>query len=386
MTTDDPIYLDFNATTPIDPQVVEAMLPYLRTHFGNPSSGHVYGHRAREAVERARAQVAALVGAVPEEIVFTGSGTEANNMALRGAACAHDRPGRMACSAIEHPAVEKPCRFLGLRGWAIAPIPVDETGVIDMHAADAAIPRGTVMVSVMHSNNEVGTIQPIRELADLAHSRGALMHTDAAQSVGKVAIDVNDLGVDVLTIVGHKFYAPKGVGALYIRKGAAIAPTSFGGGQEGGMRPGTENVALIVALGAACEIAGRRLAEDEPRLRTMRDRLWSQLQEDISGILLNGHPERRLPNTLNVSFPGVRGSAVLTATPSIAASTGSACHEGEEAASSVLVAMGYDRNRALGAVRLSVGRTTTAEEVDSAAIDLVKAWQHARARTANGGN
>jgi cysteine desulfurase len=386
MTTDDPIYLDFNATTPIDPQVVEAMLPYLRTHFGNPSSGHVYGHRAREAVERARAQVAALVGAVPEEIVFTGSGTEANNMALRGAACAHDRPGRMACSAIEHPAVEKPCRFLGLRGWAIAPIPVDETGVIDMHAADAAIPRGTVMVSVMHSNNEVCTIQPIRELADLAHSRGALMHTDAAQSVGKVAIDVNDLGVDVLTIVGHKFYAPKGVGALYIRKGAAIAPTSFGGGQEGGMRPGTENVALIVALGAACEIAGRRLAEDEPRLRTMRDRLWSQLQEDISGILLNGHPERCLPNTLNVSFPGVRGSAVLTATPSIAASTGSACHEGEEAASSVLVAMGYDRNRALGAVRLSVGRTTTAEEVDSAAIDLVKAWQHARARTANGGN
>lgn len=381
MTTDDPIYLDFNATTPIDPEVVDAMLPFLRTHFGNPSSGHVYGHRAREAVEHARAQVAAVIGAAPEEIIFTGSGTEANNMAIRGAACAHDRPGRMACSAIEHPAVEKPCQFLGLRGWAIATIPVDAAGVIDMQAADAAIPRGTVMVSVMHSNNEVGTIQPIRALADLAHSRGALMHTDAAQSVGKVPIDVNDLGVDALTIVGHKLYAPKGVGALYIRKGGIIAPTVFGGGQEGGMRPGTENVALIVALGAACEIAGRRLAEDEPRLRMLRDRLWSRLQAGVPGILLNGHPERRLPNTLNVSFPGVRGSAVLTATPSIAASTGSACHEGEEAPSSVLAAMGCDRDRALGAVRLSVGRTTTAEDVDSAAADLVKAWQHVRART-----
>ncbi|MBI5165450.1 MAG: cysteine desulfurase, partial [Magnetospirillum sp.] len=263
----------------------------------------------------------------------------------------------------------------------IAAIPVDETGMIDMHAADAAIPRGTVMVSVMHSNNEVGTIQPIRELADLAHSRGALMHTDAAQSVGKVAIDVNDLGVDVLTIVGHKFYAPKGVGALYIRKGAAIAPTSFGGGQEGGMRPGTENVALIAALGAACEIAEHRLAEDEPHLRILRDRLWDRLQAGVPGILLNGHSERRLPNTLNVSFPGVRGSAVLTATPGIAASTGSACHEGEEAPSSVLAAMGCNRDRALGAVRLSVGRTTTAEGVDTAAADLVKAWQHVRART-----
>ncbi|TNC96074.1 MAG: cysteine desulfurase [Stygiobacter sp.] len=384
MTTDDPIYLDFNATTPIDPEVVEAMLPFLHTHFGNPSSGHIFGHRAREAVERARAQVAALIGATPEEIVFTGSGTEANNMALRGAACAHDRGGRMACSAIEHPAVAKPCQFLGMRGWAIDTIPVDEAGLIDMQAADVAIRRGTVMVSVMHSNNEVGTIQPIRDLADLAHSRGALTHTDAAQSVGKVAIDVNNLGVDALTIVGHKLYAPKGVGALYIRKGAAIAPTSFGGGQEGGMRPGTENVALVVALGAACEVASRHLAEDEHRLRMLRDRLWSQLQADVPGIRLNGHSERRLPNTLNVSFPGVRGSAVLTAAPNIAASTGSACHEGEEAPSSVLAAMGCDRDQALGAVRLSVGRATTVETTDIAAADLMKAWQHVLVRSTNG--
>lgn len=376
MISDDPIYLDFNATTPIDPEVVEAMLPYLRSHFGNPSSGHIYGHRAREAVDRARAQVAALVGAQPEEIVFTGSGTEANNMALRGAACAHDRGGRMACSTIEHPAVAKPCQFLSMRGWTIAAIPVDESGLIDMQAADTAIRRGTVMVSVMHANNEVGTLQPIRDLSSLAHARGALMHTDAAQSVGKVAVDVTDLGVDALTIVGHKLYAPKGSGALYIRKGVPVAPISFGGGQEGGMRPGTENVALAVALGAACEIAGRRLAEDEPRLRTLRDRLWARLQAGVPGIRLNGHPGQRLPNTLNVSFPGVRGSAVLTAAPTIAASTGSACHEGEEAPSSVLAAMGCDRERALGAVRLSVGRTTTDVEVDSAAADLVKAWRH----------
>ncbi|MBF0306536.1 MAG: cysteine desulfurase [Alphaproteobacteria bacterium] len=373
-------------TTPIDPEVVEAMAPFLRTHFGNPSSSHVYGRRARDAVDRARAQVAALIGGAPEEIVFTGSGTEANNMAILGAvAHADDRGGRLACSAIEHPAVEKPCRLVGFRGWAVDTIPVDETGLIDMRAADVVIRRETVMVSVMHSNNEVGTIQPIRELAALAHSRGALMHTDAAQSVGKVSVDVNELGVDALTIVGHKLYAPKGVGALHIRKGAAIAPTSFGGGQEGGMRPGTENVALIVALGAACEIAGRRLAEDQARLRGLRDRLWLGLQAGVPGIRLNGHAERRLPNTLNVSFPGVRGGAVLAAAPDIAASTGSACHQGEEAPSSVLAAMGCERDRALGAVRLSVGRTTTAEDIGRATANLVTAWRHVRARASGGG-
>lgn len=378
---DDPTYLDFNATTPIDPDVVEAMLPYLRSHFGNPSSGHVYGYRARDAIERARSQVAALIGARPNEIIFTGSGTEANNMAIRGAACAHDRHGRMACSAIEHPAVAKPCAFLASRGWAIAEIPVDGTGVIDAQAFERMVPRGTVMVSVMHSNNEVGTIQPIRELAKLARSRGALMHTDAAQSAGKVAIDVDDLGVDALTIVGHKLYAPKGIGALYVRKGAAIAPINFGGGQEGGMRPGTENVALAVALGAACEIAGRRLAEDGPRMRDLRDRLWVRLQAAVPGTLLNGHSEQRLPNTLNVSFPGVRGSAVLLAAPNLAASTGSACHEEEEAPSSVLTAMGCATERALAAIRLSIGRTTTEEQVEAAAADLAKAWHHVRAMT-----
>lgn len=383
MRSGDPIYLDFNATTPVDPDVIEAMLVSLRTDFGNPSSGYVYGWRAREAVEQARARVAALIGARPEEVVFTGGGTEADNLAILGAACAHGRGGSMAHSAVEHPAVSRPCQFLALQGWQVASIPVDEHGVVLLQAAAAGISRGAVMLSVMHSNNEVGTIQPIRELSELAHSLGALMHTDAAQSIGKVPVDVDELGVDALTIAGHKLYAPKGVGALYIRQGAAIAPIGFGGGQEGGMRPGTENVALIVALGVACQLAGRRLSEDGARLSAVRDRLWSGLQAGVPGVRLNGHPVDRLPNTLNVSFPGVRGSAVLdNAASVVAASTGSACHEGDESPSAVLTAMGCNPEEALGAVRLSVGRLTTEAAVDAAAGALVEAWRRASARVA----
>ena len=383
MRSGDPIYLDFNATTPVDPDVIEALVVSLRTGFGNPSSGYVYGWRAREAVEQARAQVAALIGARPAEVVFTGGGTEADNLAILGAARAHGRGGSMAHSAVEHPAVARPCQFLALRGWQVASIPVDEHGVVLLRAAAAGISRGAVMLSVMHSNNEVGTIQPIRELSELAHSLGALMHTDAAQSIGKVPVDVDELGVDALTIAGHKLYAPKGVGALYIRQGAAIAPIGFGGGQEGGMRPGTENVALIVALGVACELAGRRLSEDGARLSALRDRLWSGLQAGVPGVRLNGHPVERLPNTLNVSFPGVRGSAVLdNAASVVAASTGSACHEGDESPSAVLTAMGCSPEEALGAVRLSVGRLTTEAAVDAAAAALVEAWRHASARIA----
>ncbi len=374
MSNDDPIYLDFNATTPVEPEVVEAMLPYLRTHFGNPSSGHVYGHRAQQAVDRARRQVAALIGAQADEIIFTASGSEADNMAILGVAEALGREGRVVCSAVEHPAVAKPCRSLSRRGWDIVSLAVDGGGRVDLPAAKQVLADGAALVTVMHSNNEVGTLQPIRELADLAHARGAVMHTDAAQSIGKMAIDVDDLGVDALTIVGHKFYAPKGVGALYLRQGTPLAPVMFGGGQEGGLRSGTENVALIVALGAACEIAVRRLAGDEKRLAALRDRLWSRLAAGVPGIVLNGDAERRLPHTLNVSFPGVRGSAVLAAAPAIAASTGSACHEGEETPSAVLQAMGFDRERALAAVRLSVGRTTTEAEIDTAAAALIGAW------------
>lgn len=376
----DPVYLDFNATTPIAPEVVEAMLPYLTTHFGNPSSEHVYGRRARQAVARAREQVAGLIGAHPEEIIFTGSGTEANNLAILGITGAYEQPRSVACSAIEHPSVLRACEQLRKQLWTTVEIPVAGDGRVEPGAAAASWPHDVVLVSVMHSNNEVGTLQPIKELAGLAKSRGTLIHSDAAQSVGKLPVDVRELGVDALTIVGHKIYAPKGVGALYVRRGVPLMPVSFGGGQEGGLRSGTENVALIAALGAACELAARRLADDQAHLRALRDRLWGRLAAAIPALALNGHPDERLPNTLNVSFPAVRGSAVLAAAPGVAASTGSACHEGGETPSGVLSAMGCDAERALGAVRLSVGRTTSEEEVDRAAAELVRAWRNAAGR------
>lgn len=374
----DPIYLDFNATTPIAPEVVEAMLPFLTTHFGNPSSGHPFGQRAKAAVDRARAQVAAQIGAEPDEIIFTGSGSEANNLAILGMIGARDAAGHVICSAIEHPAVLKPCAALERRGWTATVLPVDTKGRVEPASLARALTKDTALVTVMHSNNEVGTQQPIRALADLAHAAGALMHTDAAQSIGKRAIDVDALAVDALTIVGHKIYAPKGIGALYLRRRTALGPVMFGGGQERGLRPGTENVALIVALGAACALAGRRLADDERHLSGLRDRLLAGLRAEIPGLLVNGDPEHGLPHCLNVSFPGTYGSAVLAHAGTIAASTGSACHEGGEAPSAVLTAMGFDATRALGAVRLSVGRPTTPAMVDAAIAGLVQAWRHVR--------
>jgi cysteine desulfurase len=379
MPQDDPIYLDFNATTPVADAVVEAMLPYLRTHFGNPSSGHVYGRRARLAVETARAQVAALIGAEPEEILFTGSGTEANNLLILGLA---DRlsPGPVACSTIEHPAVLKPLQALGRRTWTVTLLPVDQGGRVELDGvADRLVP-GIRLVSVMHSNNEVGTLQPVGALARLAHAKGAVMHSDAAQSIGKVPVDVGELEVDALTIVGHKFYAPKGIGALYVRKGTPLSPILFGGGQERGLRPGTENVALIVALGAAAVLAQERLAADQAHLQQLRDRLAAALHQGVPGLLRNGDADQALPHCLNVSFPGVRGSAVLAVAGGIAASTGSACHEGGETPSEVLLAMGCEPIRALGAVRLSVGRPTTTALVDQAAAQLIAAWRQLAGR------
>lgn len=374
MPTEEPIYLDYNATTPIADEVVEAMLPYLRSHFGNPSSSHAFGHHAKAAVDLARSQVADLIGAHPDEIIFTASGSEADNMAVLGTAALHAGPGRVACSAIEHPAVLKPCRHLAAQGWGLDILQVDHDGRVDVAAAANGLQSHTALVSVMHSNNEVGSLQPIAQLAQLAHDRGARLHCDAAQSIGKIAIDVDELGVDMLTLVGHKIYAPKGIGALYLRRGTPLAPLMYGGGQEHGLRPGTENVALIAALGAACALAARRLAEDHARLALLRDRLWLELQAGVPGILLNGPVDHRLPTTLNVSFPEVRGSALLAAAPAIAASTGSACHEGGETPSDVLTAMGFDHDRALGAVRLSVGRPTGQSDVDAAAAALVAAW------------
>jgi cysteine desulfurase len=370
-----PIYLDHNATTPLLPEVVDAMLPYLREHFGNPSSGHVYGRRARDAVESARVQVAALIGAAPSEIVFTSGGTEANNLAIRGTTASRPERKQIVTSVIEHPATANPCRLLERRGYDVTWLGVDDTGRVREEDVRQALTERTALVTVMHANNETGTIQPIAEVASVVHDAGALLHTDAAQSVGKVAVQVDALGVDLLSIAGHKVYAPKGVGALYVRAGVALEPVLRGAGHERGLRPGTENVASIVGLGAACEIAAASLAEESARVRALRDELWSLLRAQIPGLALNGHETLRLPNTLNVRFPRVRGSAMLAAAPGIAASTGSACHEGGESASAVLLAMGHDADDALGSVRLSLGRATTEEDVRHAAELLVGAWK-----------
>jgi cysteine desulfurase len=371
----DPIYFDHNATTPLLPEVVEAMLPYLREHFGNPSSGHVYGRRTREAIETARVRVASTIGAAPPEIVFTSGGTEANNLAIRGAAASRSDRKHIVTSVIEHPATANPCRLLERSGFEVTWLGVDETGRVRDQELRQSLTERTALVTLMHANNETGTIQPIAEVERAVHDAGAFLHTDAAQSVGKVEVRVNDLGVDLLSIAGHKLYAPKGVGALYVRGGVALEPLLRGANHERGLRPGTENVASIVGLGVACEIASASLAEESARVRALGDELWSLLRAQIPGIARNGHESLRLPNTLNVRFPGVRGSAVLAGAPGIAASTGSACHEGGESASGVLLAMGLAADDALGSVRLSLGRETTGDDVGRAAELLIQSWK-----------
>jgi cysteine desulfurase len=374
----DPIYLDHNATTPLVPEVVDAMLPHLREHFGNPSSGHVYGRRAREAVERARGQVAALLGCAPEEVCFTSGGTEANNLAIRGVAEARPERRHVVTSVIEHPATSVPCDWLERHGHRVSRLGVDATGRVG-GAGAAAIGDDTALVTVMHANNETGVLQPIAEIARAARAHGAVVHTDAAQSVGKVPVDVGALGVDLLSVAGHKLYGPKGVGALYVRRGTPLVPFVLGAGHERGLRPGTENVASIVGLGVACEIACRDAGAVEARIRALRDRLWVLLRARVPSLALNGHPEERLPNTLNVRFPGVSGNALLAAAPEVAASTGSACHAAGESASAVILAMGVPPAEALGSVRLTLGRGTTEEDVRRAAEALGRAWERLRA-------
>jgi cysteine desulfurase len=371
-----PIYLDYNATTPVDPAVVEAALPYLQADFGNPSSTHAYADRPRQAVTAARQRLADLLGCIPSELVFTGSGSEADTLAIHGVALAlRGRGDHVITQATEHPAVLNACRALADRhGFQVTTLPVDQHGQVDPAALAAAITARTVLVTIQHANSETGTIQPVRQLAEVAHARGVLVHSDAAQSVGKVPVDVDELGVDLLTVVGHKLYAPKGVGALYVRHGVPLAPVIFGGGQERGLRAGTENVALIAALGAAAAIAAERLGAEQPRLRGLRDRLHQRLVERLPGAVQhNGHPTQRLPNTLNVSIDGVVGQQVLAATPQLAASTGAACHAADPEPSGVLLAMGLPRERALGALRLTLGRWTTQTEVDTAAELLAAA-------------
>jgi cysteine desulfurase len=375
LTNDDPIYLDHNATTPLLPEVVDAMLPYLREHFGNPSSGHIYGMRARTAVAKAREQVAALLGCDADEVIFTSGGTEANNLAIRGVVAGHPDRMQIVTSAIEHPATLRPCQWLETQGWRISRVGVDSDGRVRIADIEAAIGADTALVTVMHSNNETGVLQPIAEIAAIARRVGALIHTDAAQSIGKVPVKVAELGVDLLSIAGHKLYAPKGVGALYVRRGVELAPVLLGADHEHGLRPGTENVAAIVALGQACEILARDLAGAGARMQTLRDGLWQQLAAAIPGLALNGHRQLRLPNTLNVRFPRISGSAMLANAPQIAASTGSACHAGQNSASQAVLAMGAAADEALGSVRLSLGRNTTAAQISLAAAALIAAWQ-----------
>lgn len=376
MTDSEPIYLDHNATTPVAAQVLDAMLPYLRAQYGNPSSSHAYGRRPREAVAAAREEVAAAVGAQPDEVVFTGSGSEADHLALQGVIRAHG-PARahVITQATEHPAVLAACRSLEQEfGVAVTTLPVDRHGLVSPADLRAALRPETVLVSVMHANNETGTIQPVRELAEAAHAGGALFHTDAAQSMGKIPVDLDDLGADLLTVVGHKVNAPKGVAALVVRRGVPILPLVGGGGQEHGLRAGTENVASLVALGVACRLAAEGLPGRVERLTALRDLLHRGLCERLPGrVELNGHPTLRLPNTLNVSIAGVRGDRLLSRAPQVAASTGSACHEDSVEPSPVLTAMGVDTDRAATAVRLSLGRTTTQDEVEAAAAHLARA-------------
>lgn len=365
------IYLDHNATTPVDPRVVEAMEPYLRNLFGNPSSSHAVGKGPSAAVLRAREQVAALLGGTdPGEVVFTGSGTEADHLAIRGTVRAADTEHpHVITQATEHPAVLAACRQLEADGVRVTVLPVDEGGSVSPRDLRSALTPGTVIVSIMHANNETGTIQPIAELARVTHEGGALFHTDAAQSVAKIPVDVRELEVDLLTVVGHKMYAPKGVGALYVRRGVPIAPLIDGGGQEGGLRAGTENVPYLVGLGAACRIA----AEGQPDLARLRDLLHDRLVELLPDrIVVNGDLQHRLPNTLNVSVLGTRGDKLLSATPGIAASTGAACHSDAVEVSPVLTAMGIGSERAKGAIRLSLGRMTSETDVRDAATQLAR--------------
>ena len=358
------IYLDYNASTPIDPAVVAVMRPYLEAHYGNPSSGHWASAPAKAALEAARGQVAASLGCRSDEVVFTSGGSEANNLALKGIFFAmRDKGDHIVTTRVEHPAIIEPCHFLERLGARVTYLPVDGAGRIDPDELRAAITPRTILISIMHANNEVGTIQPIEECSRIAHERGVLVHTDAAQSVGKIPTNVDDLGVDLLSVAGHKLYAPKGVGALFVRRGIAIEPLIHGAGHEGGRRAGTESAPLAVGLGKACELA-RDLALMD-RIGDLRDRFWRILQQQFGDrVVLNGHATYRLPNTLNVAFVGRVGAEILARLDGVAASTGSACHSGRVELSPVLEAMGVAPEVGMGAIRFSLGRWTTSDEIN----------------------
>jgi cysteine desulfurase len=358
------IYLDYNASTPICPEAVEAMRPFLADHYGNPSSLHWAGVPAKDAVEKARGQVAGLLGCDPTEVVFTSGGSESNNHAIKGVFFANgDRGDHIITTAVEHPATIHPCRFLETLGAKVTVLPVDRFGMVDPDDVRKTLTSKTILITIMHANNEVGTIEPIPEISAIARGAGVPFHTDAAQTVGKISADVEELGVDLLSVAGHKVYAPKGIGAIYIREGTRIEPSVHGAGHEAGRRAGTENVLLAVALGAACEVARKWVGMTQVKI--LRDRFWEKLRGIFrEKVTLNGHPAARLPNTLNVNFVGRVGAEILTMLPGVAASTGSACHAGSVTLSPVLAAMGVPPGEGMGAVRFSLGRASTWEELE----------------------
>ena len=371
-----PIYLDYNATTPIDPEVAKEMLPYLQTHFGNPSSSYSFGRHSKEAVERAREQVARLINAKSEEIVFTSCATESNNLAIWGIAMKNkDRGKHIITSSIEHPAVTKTCQYLFSLGWDITYLPVDRFGMVNPNDVENAIRKDTVLITIMHANNEVGTIQSIHEIGSIARRKNIVFHTDASQSAGKIETDVEKLGVDLLTIAGHKLYAPKGIGALYIGKGTPIENLMHGAGQENGIRPGTENVIHTVGLGKACEVALRDFKQNQQNMQFSRDRLLNGLVSQLGNLVyVNVNLKDCLPNTLSVAFKKISAHALASyISDDVLISTGSACHSGETNISSVLQAMNLDFSTAAATVRISTGKNTTEEEIDFAVAVLVNA-------------
>ncbi len=369
----DGIYLDYNATTPIDPAVAEAMLPYVHGLFGNPSSGHSFGIAAREGVDHARQQVAGMLGCSEDDLIFTSGGTEANNHAIKGVAGAYRQRGNhIITSAVEHPAVTEVCRYLEGHGIRTTYLPVDEFGMVDPRQVEETITPETVLVTIMHANNEVGTIQPIAEIADIAHRRGVLVHSDCAQSIGKIPVKVEDLGVDLLSVAGHKLYAPKGIGALYIRPGVQLEKFMHGANHEANRRAGTENIILMAGLGKACELIERNLAEYAGHMAAMRDRLEQGLLASGHDARVNGHLTQRLPNTCSIGFRGREADGILAGLPTVAASAGAACHSDRVELSHVLEAMRVPEEYAMGTLRLTVGRYTTADEIDRALAEITQ--------------
>jgi cysteine desulfurase len=373
------IYLDHNATTPIDPGATAVMKRVMEEEFGNPSSGYVLGTRAKQEVEQAREEIAGFLHAEAEEIVFTSGGSESNNMVLKGAIDLR-RPGEfhMITSAVEHPAILNPALFLLELGVHVTVVPVDRYGRIDPDDLRKAIRPHTALISIMLANNETGTLQPIREISRIAREYNIPVHTDAAQAVGKLPVDVEGLGVDFLTVAGHKLYGPKGVGALFMKRGKDLTPLIHGGGQERGKRSGTENTILAAGLGAACRVAGSQLLDDRTHMTTLRDRLQSLLFEGVDGLVLNGHPVERLPNTLNVSVPGIEGAKILEGLPRVIASTGAACHDRTVKLSHVLSAMGVPLEIGMGALRFSVGRSNSPDQIEEAAGMIIRRVKEVR--------